>query len=201
MYKLLRYGFVVPMLAGSIGAAQGAPTPEELNALLKGSFRFTLNQTCTYSQSGFLTDPPGGDVLGPAQSGEDFIQGVAQFNGDGTFTVVDKGVYQAHGQSFPGYFPISTYTDYCRGVYKVNADLSYTTEVGCVTVLHTGFYAGATITSTGIRATGQLDGNLNSLVAANIAGTVNTQYFSTGLVQERICAGQSSGTRITPAPQ
>jgi hypothetical protein len=187
------------MFVGSIGAAIAAPTQEELNALLKGSFRFTLNQTCTYSQAGFLTDPPGGDVLGQAQSGEDFIQGVAQFNGDGTFTAVDKGVYQAHGQSFPGYFPISTYTDYCRGVYKVNADLSYATEVSCVTVLHTGFFAGATITASGIRGQGQLSAIADSFVAGNVAGTVNTQYFSTGLVQQRICGVQSSGIKI-PAP-
>lgn len=74
MSKLLN-AFGIVFFALQTSSVLADNDQHELNALLKGKYRFTFNQTCTYSSQGFSTAPPGGDVNGFAQSGEDYIDG------------------------------------------------------------------------------------------------------------------------------
>lgn len=120
MHKLILKSLVIACLTGQVNGALADPS-QTLNALLKGKFRHTFNQTCTYSPLRFSTDPPGGDVVGFATSGEDFIQGVIKFNGDDTLTLTEQGIFQNHGGSSQGSFPITTYADICSGKYQVQS--------------------------------------------------------------------------------
>jgi hypothetical protein len=169
-----------------------------LNKVLNGKYRFTLNQTCTYSVDGF-TEPPV-DVLGFSSTGEDFITGVLEFNGDGTLTALENGIFQNHGPSGPGAFPITTYEDECSGNYQVNPDLSFTYEVGCTVHFKTGFLAGGKVRIDGIQYAGQVDVSRQTIVAASVGGAMQTQYFTTvdgfEFTNRRVCGSHSSGVRI-----
>lgn len=195
MHKRPSKALAIVFFAGQMGSAL-ADRSHDFNSQLKGKYRFTYNQTCTYSQSGFSTDPPKGDVLGFASSGEDFIQGVMKFNGDGTMSLAEKGIYQNHGTSFPASFPITTYADVCSGKYQVNADLSFSYELDCTTTFITGFFTGQTVSVSGIKVEGQLDRWRESFIASGVSDTVQIQHFSDGHTNPRICASQASAIKI-----
>jgi hypothetical protein len=173
-----------------------ADHPRDFNELLKGKFRFTFTQTCTYSQLGFLTSPPGGDVLGFAQSGGDYIDGIVKFDGNGNVTLTEKGVYQNHGGSSPGGFPIATYQDICAGTYHVNRDLSMSYTLACTVNLLTGFNAGKSISLTGLSFEGQLDRWGETFIVSSVAGAVQTMNFSDGFVNQRVCGANTIAIKI-----
>ena len=130
------------------------------------------------------------------ETGEDFIQGVIKFNGDGTLTLTEKGIYRNHGGSFPGSVPITTYADICSGKYQVNADLSFTYEVDCTTTFITGFFTGQTVSVSGLKYEGQLNRWLDSYIATEVSNAVQTQHFSDGHTNQRVCGGHSTALRI-----
>ena len=122
---------------------------------------------------------------------------MVKFDGDGTMTLTEKGVFQNHGGSNPGFFPIATYFDICAGTYQVESDLSFSYELSCTVKLLTGFNAGSTISIDGLRLTGQIDRDRDTYIASNVTGAVQTMTFSTGFVNQRICGGETTGVKLS----
>lgn len=196
---------VAVVLAAFAGSAMPGERSQQLNGLLKGKYRFTLNQTCTYTSQGFR-DPPVGVVEGGvSSSGEDFIVGVIEYDGEGNLRSTEKGLFQSQGTffgdpSFPS-FTIATYTDDCAGTYRVNPDRSFTSDLGCFTDIITGFAPGARIRLDGLRNEGQITGLGEAFIAWIVDGIVQTQYFTlpdgTQFQQYRVCAQTMQGIRVS----
>jgi hypothetical protein len=181
----------------------------DLNAVLKGQYRFNLSQTCTYSLAGFA-QPVELDVLGNAYSAEDRGKGTIRFNGDGTFTSTEQGIYQGQGPSQPGWFPVVSYDSVCGGTYQVNHDLSFSLDADCTISPTSGPSAGSTLRVEGITYEGQLDIPRQNFIAASVGATVQPVLHSSGTTNQRICAAHMAGIKIRssvgsapsqPAPQ
>jgi hypothetical protein len=207
MKKLALKALVGVALIAQAGTAMPGDRSKHLNALLKGKYRFTLNQVCTYTLNGFKEPPPALQVVdgGFSNSGEDYITGFIEFDGDGNMSGSEKGVFQNHGgffsdATFPS-FPIATYTDQCTGTYEVNADRSFTYEVGCDTDLITGFSPGTRIRVDGIRYEGQIEAKGEAFIAAGVDAAVQTQYFTQPdgppFTQYRVCGGHLNAVRVS----
>jgi len=197
MGKLLN-AFGIVLFAVLTSTALADNDQRELNGLLKGKYRFTFNQTCTYSSQGFSAAPPGGDVNGFAQSGEDYIDGIIKFHGNGTVTVTENGIYQNQGGSFPGSFPITTYQDICDGTYEVKRDLSFSYELACTVNFLTGFNVLVlkTLSIAGIKTQGQFDRSGESFIGSNVSGVVQTMNFSDGSTNFRVCGFHINGIKM-----
>ena len=197
MGKLLN-AFGIVLFAVQTSNALAEHDQRELNALLKGKFRFAFNQTCTYSPQGFSAAPPGGDVNGFAQTGEDYIDGIIKFHGNGTVTLTETGIFQNHGFSNPGFFPIATYQDICDGTYQVKGDLSFSYELACTVNFLTGFnvLVPKTLSIAGIKTQGQLDRSGESFIGSNVSGVVQTMNFSDGSTNFRVCGFHINGVKM-----
>lgn len=193
--------FVRPLLCALVASAFLAPVAQagkvrDLNKLLKGQYRISFTQSCISSFNGFDTQPPGGIVLGDANSGQEYITGIYTFDGAGNVRSAEKGIFLAHGYNGPGSTPITRFEGGCEGTYKVHPDLSVTVEYGCVTTATEGFNYGGTATVENIKLEGQLSPQANSLNLTNAEGAVRLLKFSSGLVLPQRCGAIMNGTRI-----
>lgn len=181
----------------------GAPDADSanLNQLLRGDYAFSGEATCLVSRGGFNTNLT---PLGPPAPFPFVIsfsvQGVRTFNGDGTGKVVAHVISMSHPFTVPSQF-VSPYTPFFnRGgagsadveadfTYDVAPDMTVTLENVTVTgTIQTGSSAGQTFTITNFpTSSGRISQDHRTLTLAHVDPAVETQTFSGGDVQYRIC--------------
>jgi hypothetical protein len=153
---------------------------------LKGTYGFTGTDACIVSRIGFNNSF---QALGVSFSNSGSVEGIRTFNGDGTGTVESAGltIVTPVGSASSAASSRSTVSF----IYKINADGSFTSDNVPGTfkgTILTGTRAGQTFTfenqGTG---TGLISENGKTLTLATLTPAVETQIFSNGDIQFRIC--------------
>lgn len=176
---ILSVSAVVAIYAGN--AAADSPH-------LKGTYGFTGTDACLYSPAGFNARL---QPLSPAWSSSNAIEGIRTFNGDGTGTIQNSSMGITVPPT-PGFLPSASSTrSSVSFTYTVNADDSFTSNNVPGTfqgTILTGPRAGQTFTLENVpTATGLISENSKTLTSATLTPGVETQTFSNGDVEHRIC--------------
>jgi hypothetical protein len=155
---------------------------------LKGTFGFTGSDACLYSPAGFNARL---QPLGPNWSSSNAVEGIRTFNGNGTGTVQNASMGITVPPT-PGFPPsASSSKGSLSFTFTVNPDGTFTTNnvpgTNVGTIL-TGPRSGQTFTLENVPAgTGLISDNGKTLVAATLTPGVETQVFSNGDIEHRIC--------------
>lgn len=204
--SLVLAGIVAVMLfPGSAAEAD----PNNLNKLLRGDYAFSGETTCLVSIGGFDPDLTPANPPAPFPFVVSFsIQGVRTFNGDGSGKIVGRTVTLSH----PYALPLSPTPFFSRGgasssdidaafTYQVAPDRTFTAVTTLVngTVL-AGSRAGQTFTVVPIPLVGQISHDNKTLTTASEEPTLETQSFSNGDVQYRICHRSRIHLKLKSAP-
>lgn len=194
-----RASSVVLAIALALGAASAQA--RGLEPLLKGKYAFTGEATCLLSDGGFNPD---GTPVGPPAPFPSIVSfsvhGVRTFNGDGTGTLEARVIAISHPFALPPSPPARPAPLFVRGAvssmeisasftYSVSHDLTFEMATPLVTgnVL-TGPRAGQTMEITGLPLFhGFISEDLDSLTLAHEEPAVETQTFSNGDFDYRMC--------------
>jgi len=177
------------------------------NALLKGTYRFSMNFSCVQSDQGY-SPAPDFFALGFGERGHDFVTGVITYDGNGRATETARGIFVFPGPffppnpefGFPGSLTIATYTNNCSYDYLVNHDLSFVQEGSCEGEVLAGAGHGQKTTASGLRFVGQIGvgGQVlitNQIDAAEITLDVGDPAPG-GFHTKRFCGAAGTAVRI-----
>jgi hypothetical protein len=188
--RLIAYLFA----AGLVWLSAGSALADDANpnALLKGKYRFSQNNTCVMvSDSVGFTQPPNLLTTGEAFPAWLYLTGVANYDGRGNFTLKDHGLFIAGPGPFPpGSRPVSTFEDNCSGTYSANRNGRFTQEGSCTAT--DGSY-----TLTGLKFEGQIGPEGSVLTLSSAEPAVQT-LVGNGFITKRICGSHVTSVRIKP---
>lgn len=188
--RLIAYAFATGFVLLSAGlslADDGNP-----NALLKGKYRFSQNNTCVIvSDSVGFTQPPDLLTTGDGFPAWLYLTGVANYDGRGNFTIKDHGLFISGPGPFPpGSRPVGTFEDTCSGTYTVNRNGRFIQEGSCTAT--DGSY-----TLTGLKFEGQI-GPEGSVLTLSSAEPVVQTLAGNGFITKRICGAHVTSVRMKP---
>lgn len=192
---------VVAVLVVSFAAGPAGAAPANFNSLLKGDYAFMGTTTCLVSRGGFNADltPFGPPALFPFLITFS-VQGVRTFNGDGTGSVSARVLSVSHPFALPSPV-VAPYTpSFNRGAGSstdVEATFTYTVGPDSKVVIDNATFLGTILTGPGVGQTftvtdfpqfvGYLSQDHKALTLAHEEPVIETQTFSGGDVQYRIC--------------
>ncbi len=163
----------------------GQASAQGFNELLLGDYAFTGEAVCLTSSNGFVVDPFSGRLVpNPPTSvsiGSFSVQGVRTFNGDGTGTVVGRGVNINQTGINANAFDFSA-----NFTYAVASDLTFTVVQGPVT-LTSVLPAMGSSTITGITFSGRISQDLNTLVSSTHEASVEIRTVGPSVVNYQVC--------------
>lgn len=188
----MQRSFMLSVFAVVIVSTANAADPVRL----KGTFGFTGTDACLYAPAGFNgsfqpIQPPPPAPSNPVWSSSNDIEGIRTFNGDGTGTIQNSSMGITVPPT-PGFRPSASSTQSTVSfTYTVNPDGSFTSDnvpgTFAGTVL-TGPRAGQTFTLENVpTTTGLISKDGKTLTTATLTPGVETQTFSNGDVEKRIC--------------
>jgi len=162
-----------------------------LNSRLDGTYNFHLLRNCTRETSGVGFNATTFAVNGGGVSGLTLIQvqGTITFDGSGnasgTQTVVE--------QSGAGAFQCQ---ETCPFMYVVSADGSFTLQGNCSGTQIQGVGAGQTVSTTGIKLTGQIGTRRRTLIFSGDGPNIETFQTGGGTLQQQICPQTGTAVRM-----
>jgi hypothetical protein len=189
--RFIAYAFTVCLVVLSAGSAMAFDERGNPNELLKGKYRFSQNNTCA------IVLGPGGFTDQLVTLGDGFpawlyLTGVATYDGIGTVTVKDHGIFIGGPGPSPfsqGNQPVSTFADNCSGTYEVNPqDRSFIQKMSCTAT--DGSY-----TLTGIKFKGQIDPEGSVLTMSSAEPVIQTAVGN-GFANKRICGAHVTSVRM-----
>ena len=188
--RLIAYAVAAGLVSLSAGSALA--DDNNPNALLKGKYRFSQNNTCVMvSDSVGFTQPPDLLTTGDGSVSWLYLTGVATYDGRGNFTLKDHGVFIGGPGPFPpGSRPVSTFEDSCSGTYSANRNGRFIQEGSCTAT--DGSY-----TLTGLKFEGQV-GPEGSVLTLSSAEPVVQTLAGNGFITKRICGAHVTSVRIKP---
>ena len=189
--RLIAYAFTVCLVMLLTGSAMADDERGNPNALLKGKYRFSQNNTCAivFDSIGF-TSPPQLLTTGNGFTASLYLTGVVHYDGNGNYTLKDHGLFISQLTPFPsGSSPVSTFEDTCSGRYEVNPrNGSFTQEGSCTAT--DGSY-----TLTGIKLEGQIGPEGSVLTMSSAEPAVQT-LLGNGFANKRICGAHVTSVRM-----
>lgn len=193
--RLITYVFIMCLVVLSAGSAMAFGERDNPNALLKGKYRFSQNNTCAIvlGPDGFTDQLV---TLGDGFPAWLYLTGVATYDGAGNVTVKDHGIFIGGAGPSPfsqGNQPVSTFADNCSGTYEVNPrDRSFTQKSSCTAT------DGSSYKLTGIKFEGQMSPDSSVLILSSAEPDVQTLNVpaANGVAAKRICGAHVTSVRM-----
>ena len=189
--RFIAYAFTVCLVVLSAGSAMAFDERDNPNALLKGKYRFSQNNTCAivFGPDGFTDQLV---TLGNGFPAWLYLSGVATYDGTGNVTVKDHGIFIGGAGPSPfsqGNQPVSTFADNCSGTYEVDPrDRSFIQKVSCTAT--NGSYK-----LTGIKFEGQISPDSSVLTLSSAEPVIQT-LVGNGFANKRICGAHVTSVRM-----
>jgi hypothetical protein len=203
--RLIAYAFaacLVSLLAGSAMAQNEIGNP---NALLKGTYRYTMVVSC--SRSAAFTDLPDLQPIGGGGGGTSHTTGLLTYDGLGNVTVDQRGILIFPGPYSFGEVPVTVGPivwdrQHCNWKYTVNRDRTFTQGDGdCL-----GFdkygpvefgIPGEEVLITNMRWEGQIGVGGQVLIFNNqVEPSIDTLTTNTGFTTKQVCGYTGTAVRI-----
>ena len=195
---------LVALFAGPALAEDGGSAP---NALLKGTYRYTMTASCSSSTA--FTPLPDLQPIGRGDSSTAHTNGVLTYDGLGNVTVNQRGIAINPGPYSLGEVPVTVGPvvwdrQQCNWKYRVNGDRTFTQGDGdCL-----GFdkygpvefgIPGEQVTITNMRWEGQIGAGGQTLIFnQQVEPAIETLTTSTGFTTQRVCGYTGTAVRIRP---
>ena len=176
------------------------------NALLKGTYRYTMTASC--SSSAAFTALPDLQPVGGGGASTTHTNGVLTYDGLGNGTVNQRGIVINPGPYSFGepvtVRPIVWERQQCNWRYRVNGDRTFTQGDGdCVGVDKYGpeefGIPGEQVTITNMRWEGQIGAGGQTLIFnQQVEPAIETLTTNTGFTTQRVCGYTGTAVRIRP---
>jgi hypothetical protein len=188
--RFIAYIYAVCLISLAAGPALADDESGDPNALLRGTYRFSVNIFCAEVQAGFI-GPPGLPPLtanGEGHTRQIFITGVNTYDGNGHVMTIEEGTLFFPGPYFQGGPTALTFKERCRWSYTVNPDGSFTQEGSCTGVSEP-------YTLSGIKVRGQIGARGSVLIFHN-EPVVQTLEVPPSFSTKRLCGSSGTAVRI-----
>ena len=202
---LIASTFAACLLSLMAGSAIADNDSGNLNALLKGTYRYTMMVSC--SQSAAFTALPDLQPIGGGGGNTAHTNGFLTYDGLGNVTVDQRGIVIAPGPYSFGEMPVSVGPvvwdkQHCDWKYTVNRDRTFTQGDGnCL-----GFdkygpvefgIPGEQVVVTNMRWEGQIGvGGQMLIFNQQVEPSIETLTTNTGFTTQRVCGYTGTAVRI-----
>lgn len=205
--RLIAYAFAAGLFTLSAGLALAQNAIDNPNALLKGTYRYTMTVSC--SSSGAFTALPDLQPIGGGGGSTAHTNGILTYDGLGNVTVNQRGVLTNPGPYSFGEVPVTVGPivwdrQQCNWRYRVSGDRTFTQGDGDCR----GFdkygpvefgIPGEEVLITNVRWEGQIGVGGQMLIFNQQAEpAIETLTTNTGFITQRVCGYTGTAVRIHP---
>jgi hypothetical protein len=203
--RLITYAFVAGLGLLSAGSALADDERGNPNTLLKGTYRYTMVESC--SRSAAFTDLPDLQPIGGGGGNTSHTTGLLTYDGLGNVTVDQRGTLISPGPYPFGEVPVTLgpvvwERQHCNWKYKVNRDGTFTQGDGdCL-----GFdkygpvefrIPGEEVLITNMRWEGQIGVGGHVLIFYNqVEPSIETLTTNTNFTTKQVCGYTGTAVRI-----